>query len=169
VSPRDIVDFDESQTPSRLNIICKSTISINQGWRKLQTDIVHAIPRSVCATIEALVTDRQTLLSTTTATTTTTTTSTTHNSDTNNNIASAIPRSDCATFEASVTLSQTLASIATATTTTTTTANTFVTETTTTTSTTFLPEQGVIANQSAPNTLTVKENVSQLINHLQRF
>lgn len=155
MSPRDIVDFDESQTPSRLNIICKSTISINRGWRKLQTDRVHAIPRSVCATIEALVTDRQTLLSTTTATatTTTTTTSTTHNSNSNNNIASAVPRSDCATIEASNTLSQTLASIATATTTTTTIANTFVTETTTTTATTFLPEQGVIANQSAPKNI----------------
>ena len=58
VSPRDIVDFDESQTPSRLNIICKSTISINRGWRKLQSDIVRAIPRSLRATttIEAPIT-----------------------------------------------------------------------------------------------------------------
>jgi hypothetical protein len=62
VSPRDIVDFDESQTPSRLNIICKSTISINRGWRKLQSDIVRAIPRSLRATttIEAPITISQT-------------------------------------------------------------------------------------------------------------
>ncbi len=46
VSVRDVIDYDESQTPSRSNIVTKSHMAMeNWPWTKLKTDIIHVAPR----------------------------------------------------------------------------------------------------------------------------
>jgi hypothetical protein len=48
VSVRDVIDYDESQTPSWCNIVTESRMTMeNWAWTKLKTDIIRAAPRSL--------------------------------------------------------------------------------------------------------------------------
>ena len=76
LSPRDIIEFDSNQTPSRDNIVVRSEYSTsNRSWMKLQFDISRAVPRG--STIESNFAATPKTITTTTTTTTTTITSNT--------------------------------------------------------------------------------------------
>jgi hypothetical protein len=147
VSPRDIIEFDSSQTPTRDNIVRKSSYSLgnyNRSWTKLQSDISrafprtkvksdisHALPRSAAIIIE----NKSNVTSTTTTTTT--------------------------TIKASGTCTR-------ATTTTTTfSGNTVLAETTTTTATGSEPLiKAPDSTQLTPSSVSVTGKVSELTNQL---
>ncbi len=76
VSPRDIINFDSSQTPTHENIVMKSLFSkFNQSWVKLQHVISYAIPHR--SLMQETTFDAATRTTTTTMTTNMTTNTTT--------------------------------------------------------------------------------------------
>jgi hypothetical protein len=87
LSPRDISDFDESQTPGQDNIVNKADLNIqNHGWMKRQSGIIHAFERMIITSVK----NNNNISSTSTNTKLSSTTSTTKNM----NLAAVTPQED---------------------------------------------------------------------------